>query len=859
MAIDRTTELAIQRDVAAGRAGADSKVKYTPDAMAYRREIERERDLMLTKYPDAYMIVPDDLPEVDQIVNDPEYLPEPGEEAETKESDVDLAEKDDGHFFGAWKGGSARSGGGPAGTAFVENPKGVPGSKERASYVDQRLKGLMDEPDMQANVQIRTADGRMVSGRLSGVQGGEIEVRQWHDAEKGLSPGAKGYGAGYTSIPIKTSDISHVQVIDPPFRQGPEGWKRSAKPIGARAKAEKQMTQQQRWEAEYKSAVAGKRDTWVVANQGKEPVFTHNGGRFQYVFNPKTGKHGYLDLGTDMVVKDYKSRELVESADAALIERWVASSLSDIHGVEVDLGEKAGSDHFYGAWKGGSAKSGGGPAGTDKDKDGTYEGKKEAGAAKGGKYTVDKTVSPDEAVAALQRGERPSVEAKDVGTLMEKFHGREDHLDLTEVHVNGTPTFGLDGLGIARKDMPQIPPERAQDYLADLRRRGISVTEVKLDPRELNPIQKEVSATNCARIFMSMREQGVTGSIWSTSDGFVIDGHHRWGAATALAFEKQGVLMPSFQIGLTAREALKDAENWSVSQGIAKRGIGESKAPLYDAAADAFEIREAARLGGWPDLEVLADLAEKSGDGHFYGAWKGGKASSGGGPAGTDKDKDGRYEGRKEGDQKDHSLSTRASAGIDDMGNDVPNLQAQFGKQKSTTPGFSGTKADEDRAMAALQRDIAGKGKAPDSQVSRVISKGAYKSMMGDIRPGENEASFNSLRGRDISATFITGTSDMPVAHTVTGQLVRVEQDGIRTRAIVHGADGRTSQFHSYNTVSIGATSEGAHSEWRQARSGGTPKAPKVTEPPRSGGFSPEFLKAQGFSDAEIAAIKSPW
>ena len=59
-------------------------------------------------------------------------------------------------------------------------------------------------------------------------------------------------------------------------------------------------------EAEFKMAVMGNKDTWVPGAGGKEMPVLKNGRRVQRVFNPKTGKHGWLDMGQDIVFSDDK-------------------------------------------------------------------------------------------------------------------------------------------------------------------------------------------------------------------------------------------------------------------------------------------------------------------------------------------------------------------------------------------------------------------------------------------------------------------------------------------------------------------------------------------------------------------------
>lgn len=55
---------------------------------------------------------------------------------------------------------------------------------------------------------------------------------------------------------------------------------------------------------EYAQAVAKNADQWVAACGGLEQPFDHDGRTYLYVFNPATHKHGYLDMGTDIVQED---------------------------------------------------------------------------------------------------------------------------------------------------------------------------------------------------------------------------------------------------------------------------------------------------------------------------------------------------------------------------------------------------------------------------------------------------------------------------------------------------------------------------------------------------------------------------
>ena len=47
---------------------------------------------------------------------------------------------------------------------------------------------------------------------------------------------------------------------------------------------------------------------WQVGCGGHEVPFTYGHTRWLYVFQPSSGRHGYLNLDTDIVHDDYRSK-----------------------------------------------------------------------------------------------------------------------------------------------------------------------------------------------------------------------------------------------------------------------------------------------------------------------------------------------------------------------------------------------------------------------------------------------------------------------------------------------------------------------------------------------------------------------
>ena len=56
--------------------------------------------------------------------------------------------------------------------------------------------------------------------------------------------------------------------------------------------------------AEYNDALRANADRWVVACGGTERPYRDGRGWVLRVWNPARGKHGYLNLGTDIVEED---------------------------------------------------------------------------------------------------------------------------------------------------------------------------------------------------------------------------------------------------------------------------------------------------------------------------------------------------------------------------------------------------------------------------------------------------------------------------------------------------------------------------------------------------------------------------
>jgi hypothetical protein len=185
----------------------------------------------------------------------------------------------------------------------------------------------------------------------------------------------------------------------------------------------------------------------------------------------------------------------------------------------------------------------------------------------------------------INAGGSPTVGEKDVGPLFSGLAKLEDHPDITELKVEGSMLFGGEGLGIARKDMPQVPSERRDEFLSDLAKSGTKTTKDSIDPKILKPVQKEVSGSRSGAIYEKYKASGGVvpdeQRILVSSDGYVIDGHHTWAAAVALGFDDPKARLPVYRIDLPAKEALSAATKWSDEKGIGRRSLDSTAKSLW--------------------------------------------------------------------------------------------------------------------------------------------------------------------------------------------------------------------------------------------------------------------------------------
>lgn len=218
---------------------------------------------------------------------------------------------------------------------------------------------------------------------------------------------------------------------------------------------------------------------------------------------------------------------------------------------------------------------------------------------------------------AIFAGKHPTVEKENVSAFLMSAAKRTDHPDLTEISVEGTLLYGDEGMGIARKDMPQIPGKERARFLAEIEKgQGVSSTAEEIDPTTLKPVQKEISAARSGAIYNKFREDGEIPKnerILISKDGYVVDGHHTWGAAVAFAFDNPGTELPVYRLSVTAKEALDISLKWSKDNGFEGQAIDApaKKALLWEPLEKHGE-HDQRKHGAWAN-NMVSDVEPEQG------------------------------------------------------------------------------------------------------------------------------------------------------------------------------------------------------------------------------------------------------
>lgn len=111
---------------------------------------------------------------------------------------------------------------------------------------------------------------------------------------------------------------------------------------------------------------------------------------------------------------------------------------------------------------------------------------------------------------------------------------------------------------VPRAEMPQIKAKYVPEFLTGLQDQGVRVTRTAALARDIKPMQKELNLTKV----QAMAEKGVSAyskPMIMSSDGFILDGHHRWAGALA---NDPNAQIPVYKVDLPIEKLLDAARSF---------------------------------------------------------------------------------------------------------------------------------------------------------------------------------------------------------------------------------------------------------------------------------------------------------
>ena len=174
-------------------------------------------------------------------------------------------------------------------------------------------------------------------------------------------------------------------------------------------------------------------------------------------------------------------------------------------------------------------------------------------------------------------------------------------INLCQITVPGTNLYCDDNLGIPRDQMPQfkgkpVPGSKAEKmplnkdgevdtepvFREMLKEKGIKTTQTEVPADKLKATQSELGGDKVVGMMGALEKDpnhpGITGPIYVSRDGFVIDGHHRWAAIAAYnaKYPDKQIPMKCEVIDMDIKDAIPMCNKFAEDIGIAAKKQGET-------------------------------------------------------------------------------------------------------------------------------------------------------------------------------------------------------------------------------------------------------------------------------------------
>jgi hypothetical protein len=197
------------------------------------------------------------------------------------------------------------------------------------------------------------------------------------------------------------------------------------------------------------------------------------------------------------------------------------------------------------------------------------------------------STAPQQSAGASNGGTPTQITKEQVPAFIDGLLSGDGSENLTDFNVVGTSFFNQHRAGaLSRKDMPQVPSTRKEEFLTDIGKKGLTYKHESVNPDSLKPTQRDINGKSSAEIMQRESSRGADAfsatpakSIIVSSDGFVMDGHHRWAGAALLNLSGTPTNISIVRVNARQKELIGTMKAWSASKGIAPQGFSDHTYP----------------------------------------------------------------------------------------------------------------------------------------------------------------------------------------------------------------------------------------------------------------------------------------
>jgi hypothetical protein len=182
---------------------------------------------------------------------------------------------------------------------------------------------------------------------------------------------------------------------------------------------------------------------------------------------------------------------------------------------------------------------------------------------------ADATKEVTVAVDNLFSGKNATISGEHLGGLLDELRKR-DAVNLAHLDVTGKGNenlFTKHVRDIPRSAMPQLPAnvDGIKPFMDELAKRGINAKITQRDPRTMVMTQSELDSKKVAKLAGFMQADGWQegGILLMSTDGSILDGHHRWAGASAAVAAGKDMKVTALEIDLPIDPLLEIAQTMS--------------------------------------------------------------------------------------------------------------------------------------------------------------------------------------------------------------------------------------------------------------------------------------------------------